>query len=79
MHKIIFTAQKTFNDLKGIGGFKLRYDFYLPNYNLLIEYQGIQHETPVDLLEKEMNLQKEHSLINKNTINVNVNTQNKII
>lgn len=26
----------------------LRFDFYLPNYNLLIEYQGEQHYRPVD-------------------------------
>jgi hypothetical protein len=36
--------QKTFNGLIGIGGGLLSYDFYLPNYNLLIEYQGMQHE-----------------------------------
>ena len=28
----------------GIGGKLLSYDFYLPEYNLLIEYQGEQHE-----------------------------------
>ena len=33
-----------FNDLRGIGGRILRYDFYLPKYNLLIEFQGRQHE-----------------------------------
>lgn len=27
--------------------YKLRYDFYLPDYNLLIEFQGIQHYEPV--------------------------------
>ena len=26
----------------------LSYDFYLPDYNLLIEYQGQQHEYAVD-------------------------------
>ena len=30
-----------------MGGGKLSYDFYLPDYNLLIEYQGIQHKEPV--------------------------------
>jgi hypothetical protein len=30
----------------------LRFDFYLPDYNLLIEYQGIQHYEPVDFAGK---------------------------
>lgn len=51
-HNITFNVQKTFNDLIGIGGYKLRYDFYLPKHNLLIEYQGIQHEKPVDFIGK---------------------------
>lgn len=28
-------------------GYKFRYDFYLPNYNLLIEFHGRQHYEPV--------------------------------
>ena len=32
----------------GINNGSLSYDFYLPNLNLLIEYQGIQHEKPID-------------------------------
>lgn len=47
-YKIEYEIQKTFNGLVGIGNLKMRYDFYLPKYNLLIEYQGIQHEKPVD-------------------------------
>jgi hypothetical protein len=39
-----FIPQKAFNGLKGLGGGLLSYDFYLPKYNLLIEYQGEQHE-----------------------------------
>ena len=27
---------------------KLQFDFYLPKYNLLIEYDGIQHFQPVE-------------------------------
>ena len=33
-----------FNDLIGIGNGYLRFDFYLPDYNTLIECQGQQHE-----------------------------------
>ena len=32
---------------------KLRYDFYLPKYNILIEYDGIQHFKPVDFFGGE--------------------------
>ena len=31
----------------------LRFDFYLPNYNLCIEYDGIQHFKPVDIFGGE--------------------------
>jgi len=36
--------QKEFDNLVGLGNKNLSYDFYLPDYNLLIEYQGEQHE-----------------------------------
>ena len=39
--EIKFIPQKTFDDLKDIK--KLSYDFYLPDYNLLIEFNGGQH------------------------------------
>ena len=47
-NNIKFETQKTFNDFnyadtKG----KPRYDFYLPDYNILIEYDGEQHFYPV--------------------------------
>ena len=35
-----FEREKTYTDLKG-GRF--RFDFYLPAYNILIEYDGEQH------------------------------------
>ena len=38
---IKYEAQKRFNDLKDRA--YLSYDFYLPEYNILIEYQGKQH------------------------------------
>lgn len=43
-HNILFTEQKTFSDCK----YKniLPFDFYLPEQNLLIEYDGKQHQTP---------------------------------
>lgn len=45
-HDILYKKQKTFEDCKN--ECVLRFDFYLPNYNILIEYNGIQHYEPVD-------------------------------
>lgn len=61
-HDIEFNTQFWFDDLRGVGGLPLSYDFYLPQYNCLIEFQGIQHEKPVDLFggEKQFLIQKEH-------------------
>lgn len=42
-YKINYIYQKTFEDCKYIG--LLRFDFYLPEYNIAIEYQGAQHFT----------------------------------
>lgn len=42
-NKIQFVQEYSFNDLKGDKNYPLRFDFYLPNYNILIEYDGIQH------------------------------------
>ena len=41
-HDIKFTHQKTFDDLRSIN--KLPFDFYLNDFNLVVEYNGIQHE-----------------------------------
>lgn len=44
-NSILFKRQKKFpQKLRGIGGNPLSYDFYVPIYNLLIEYQGEFHE-----------------------------------
>lgn len=47
LNNINFTPQKTFDKLLGLGGKNLSYDFYLPDYNLLIEYQGEFHDGTV--------------------------------
>ena len=41
-NNIKYTQQKTFNDCRGIKN-KLPFDFYLPSYNMVIEYDGRQH------------------------------------
>ena len=43
---ITYKSQKTFKDCKNVS--PLRFDFFIPEYNLLIEYNGIQHYKPVE-------------------------------
>lgn len=45
-NNIVFDDQKKFDGLNGLGGRPLSYDFYIKEYNLLIEFQGIQHYKP---------------------------------
>ncbi len=45
---ILYKNEFGFDDCKGIGGKRLRFDFYLPNYNTLIEYDGEQHFKPIE-------------------------------
>lgn len=45
---ILYIPQMKYDNLVGKKNIPLSYDFYLPLYNLLIEYQGQQHEKPVD-------------------------------
>jgi hypothetical protein len=40
---IIFIPEKSFDDLRSIKGYKLRFDFYLPESNTIIEYDGEHH------------------------------------
>lgn len=47
-NNIIYLGQYSFNNLFGIKGGLLSYDFYIPDKKLLIEYQGIQHKKPID-------------------------------
>lgn len=62
-NNVLFIHQKTFGGLLGLYGGLLPYDFYLPNQNLLIEYQGQFHDGTVsgDLQsEKEYKLRQEY-------------------
>lgn len=56
--KIKYVYEKKFDDLIGLGGSLLSYDFYLPNHNLLIEYQGEFHDGNGNHYMKD-NLQKQ--------------------
>ncbi len=55
---IVFEEQKKFSDCKNKR--ELPFDFYLPENNLLIEYQGEQHYKAVDYFggEKKLHLQR---------------------
>ena len=55
---IFYIPQKTFNGLIGLGGGLLSYDHFTPKYNLLIEFQGIQHEKPIDFSGKGIEFAK---------------------
>lgn len=59
---ISFIPQYKFSGLKGVGGKLLSYDFYLPSYNLLIEFQGKQHDKPIEHFggEQQLKIQQEH-------------------
>ena len=45
-HNIIYKPQFSFDDCKDRR--KLPFDFYLPDYNILVEYDGQQHYRPVN-------------------------------
>jgi len=58
---IKYKYQKKYKDLLGVGNRKLSYDFYLPTYNILIEYQGQYHDgTARNQTEKDFIKQQEH-------------------
>ena len=50
---IQYTREKTFNNLKADSKHNLRFDFYIKSFNLLIEYDGIQHFKPINFNNKE--------------------------
>lgn len=62
INNIVFEGHKTYENLLGVKGGKLSYDFYVPKYNLLIEFQGKQHEHPVEHFggEEQFKIQLEH-------------------
>ena len=61
-NNIEYIYQINYDDLIGINGGLLSYDFYLPKYNLLVEDQGEQHEHPIDYFggEEQFRVQQEH-------------------
>lgn len=66
---IEFESQKTFEDLVGTRGGLLSYDFYIPKYNLLIEYQGEFHDGNICVKSlqtiEELDRQKKHDQLKR--------------
>ena len=64
-NKISFIPQKRFSDCKDKK--PLPFDFYLPEKNIAIEYQGIQHYKPVKAFggEEQLHLQRHHDWLKR--------------
>ena len=60
-----YIAEHTFTDCIGVKGWRLRFDFYLPEHNLAIEFDGEQHYRPVEYWggEEKFELQKQNDAI----------------
>lgn len=68
-NNIKFETQKEFHGLVGINGGNLSYDFYLPQHNLLIEYQGEFHDgTAWQQKTTNFERQKEHDRRKRNYV-----------
>ena len=72
-NNISFEKQKTFNNCKRIK--TLKFDFYLPDYNTLIEYDGQQHYIPIRYFGGEISFERQQ-LIDR--IKTEFAEQNKI-
>lgn len=61
INSINYIPQMKYDGLIGVGNGLLSYDFYLPSYNILIEYQGQFHDGTAKMQSKEQyKKQKEH-------------------
>ena len=65
-YSIFYEREKTFDGC--INKKKLRFDFYIPEKNICIEYNGIQHYQKVDRFggEEKFNYQKYNDFIKSN-------------
>jgi len=69
LRKEYYIPQKKFDGLVGLGNGLLSYDFYLPQYKLLIEYQGEFHDGNDGkgnyFMKQNLEKQKEHDIRKK--------------
>lgn len=73
-NNIEYEYEKMYKGLVGLGGGNLSYDFYLPYYNILIEYQGRQHNEYIPGFHSKYNdfeYQQEHDRRKCEYANVN--------
>ena len=56
VNNISFKHNRSLLDCSNIS--KLRFDFYLPKYNICIEYDGIQHFKPIEFFGGEIEFEK---------------------
>lgn len=74
---INYETQKTFDGCKNIS--KLRFDFYLPEYNMAIEYNGEQHYKPIAYFgDKESSLERYKYINNNDKIKIEFCLKNNI-
>lgn len=52
-HNFKYETHKSFNDCLSDAGYRLNFDFYLPDDDILIECNGIQHYEPIDFFGGE--------------------------
>lgn len=72
LHDIHYIHQKKFKNLRGVGNRCLPYDFYLPDYNCIIEYQGnfhdhtdrLQSDSDYEIRKQHDNLKKQYAIDN---------------
>ena len=71
-NNIKYIQEYSFNNCKNV--FVLPFDFYLPEYNTCVEYDGIQHYKPINHFggEKAFNITKQNDLIKTNYCNYNM-------
>lgn len=65
---VLWTSQKTFKNCKGTGDGFLKFDIFLPEYDIVIEYDGRQHFEPVDYYKGLEGFQKRvhHDILRSN-------------
>jgi len=66
-NNVKYIKEKSFPDCKNIK--PLRFDFYLPNHNILIEFQGMHHYKPVNKYNRAKRVHKKtliHDQIKRN-------------
>lgn len=64
-HDVEYVPQQSFDDCLSDKGFVLSYDFYLPDFNLLIECQGKQHYESIEFFggDERLEYQQRHDVL----------------